>query len=220
MFSAVTRAIPRRALCKRRTLLPSQVPSSQARCLSTSTARLEEMSTDRVETPRWQSTPSRMVAPLRSRPKPADNEFRVNEDPQRLDQVYKQILGTGGEKMLTEHVKWLAVTHKSYDHGRRGFNDRLAFLGMPLFPSSSQRRRRSNTLTWRGCRQAISRCTYNTRIGPRRPGPPLSSGNRSIRTGPIPASRSGRITERHTASKSTHGRQETGIAISAAIRSC
>ena len=25
--------------------------------------------------------------------------------------------------------QWLAVTHKSFDHGRRGFNDRLAFLG-------------------------------------------------------------------------------------------
>lgn len=32
--------------------------------------------------------------------------------------------------MLTDEVKWLAVTHKSFDHGRRGFNDRLAFLGM------------------------------------------------------------------------------------------
>ena len=72
-----------------------------------------------------------MMAPVRSRAKPARNEFEVNENPQRLDQVYKQILGSGGEKLLTEEVKWLAVTHKSYDHGRRGFNDRLAFLGMP-----------------------------------------------------------------------------------------
>lgn len=30
--------------------------------------------------------------------------------------------------MLTK-VQWLAVTHKSFDHARRGFNDRLAFLG-------------------------------------------------------------------------------------------
>lgn len=133
-FSAVIRALPRRAPCKRHTILQSRVPSSsQARCLSTSTARLEEMSTDRIERPRWQSTPARMVAPVRSRPKPTDNEFQVNEDPQRLDQVYKQILGRGGEKLLTEDVKWLAITHKSYDHGRRGFNDRLAFLGMSVF---------------------------------------------------------------------------------------
>ena len=25
--------------------------------------------------------------------------------------------------------QWLAITHKSHDHGRQGFNDRLAFLG-------------------------------------------------------------------------------------------
>lgn len=25
--------------------------------------------------------------------------------------------------------QWLAVTHKSHDHGRQGFNDRLAYLG-------------------------------------------------------------------------------------------
>lgn len=30
--------------------------------------------------------------------------------------------------MLTR-LQWLAVTHKSFDHARRGFNDRLAFLG-------------------------------------------------------------------------------------------
>jgi len=31
--------------------------------------------------------------------------------------------------MLTEEVKWLAITHKSFDQGRRGFNDRLAYMG-------------------------------------------------------------------------------------------
>jgi len=39
------------------------------------------------------------------------------------------MLGEGGEKVLSEEVKWLAVTHKSFDQGRRGFNDRLAFVG-------------------------------------------------------------------------------------------
>lgn len=70
-----------------------------------------------------------MVAPVRSRPKPVDNDYRVNEDPRRLDQVYVRMLGNGGDKVLSEETKWLAVTHKSFDHGRRGFNDRLAFLG-------------------------------------------------------------------------------------------
>lgn len=31
--------------------------------------------------------------------------------------------------MLSEETKWLAVTNKSFDAGRRGFNDRLAFFG-------------------------------------------------------------------------------------------
>lgn len=31
--------------------------------------------------------------------------------------------------MLTDSKKWLAVTHRSYEHGAIGFNDRLAFLG-------------------------------------------------------------------------------------------
>ena len=70
-----------------------------------------------------------MMAPVRSKPPVANNDFAVNEDPELLDRVYNQVLGKEGDKMLTEEVKWLAVTHKSFDHGRRGFNDRLAFLG-------------------------------------------------------------------------------------------
>ena len=71
-----------------------------------------------------------MMAPFRSRPPVANNDFVVNSDPRRLDDVYDRVLGKGGRAMLTEEVKWLAVTHKSFDHGRRGFNDRLCFLGM------------------------------------------------------------------------------------------
>ena len=56
----------------------------------------------------------------------------VNEDPVQLDKAYVRVLGRGGEAMLTEEVKWLAVTHKSFDHGKRGYNDRLAFLGTIL----------------------------------------------------------------------------------------
>ena len=70
-----------------------------------------------------------MMAPVRSKPPVENNDFVVNKDPQRLDEVYDQVLGEGGREMLTDEVKWLAVTHKSFDHGRRGFNDRLAFLG-------------------------------------------------------------------------------------------
>ncbi|KAL9117438.1 MAG: hypothetical protein Q9187_006026 [Circinaria calcarea] len=70
-----------------------------------------------------------MVAPFRLRPRNPEDIYRVNEDPERLDQVYIRILGSEGDKLLTDEVKWLAVTHKSFDHGRRGFNDRLAFFG-------------------------------------------------------------------------------------------
>lgn len=70
-----------------------------------------------------------MTAPYRSKP-PVDNDFPVNEDPEKLDRVYERILGRDGHKILTEEVKWLAVTHKSFDHGRRGYNERLSFLGM------------------------------------------------------------------------------------------
>jgi len=71
----------------------------------------------------------RMVAPVSLKKHSPENQFVVNDDPAKLDEVYKAILGDDGDKMLTDEVKWLAVTHKSFDQGRRGFNDRLAFLG-------------------------------------------------------------------------------------------
>lgn len=79
--------------------------------------------------PRWQASPPRMTAPFRSKPPVEANEFPVNESQEILDQAYERVLGKGGDKMLTDEVKWLAVTHKSFDHGRRGYNDRLAFFG-------------------------------------------------------------------------------------------
>lgn len=67
-------------------------------------------------------TPNRSFRPDRDR-------FVVNGDPEKLDNAYIRVLGKNGHEMLTEEVKWLALTHKSFDHGRRGFNDRLAYLG-------------------------------------------------------------------------------------------
>jgi large subunit ribosomal protein L15 len=67
---------------------------------------------------------------VQARPRPLrNNYFRVNDSPQRLDEAYLNALGRGGDRLLDEEVKWLAVTHKSFDQGRRGFNDRLAYLG-------------------------------------------------------------------------------------------
>lgn len=68
------------------------------------------------------------MAPYRIRPRRGP-EFEVNNDPRRLDDAYSRMLGPGGDKVLSDEVKWLAVTHKSFDHGRQGFNDRLAYLG-------------------------------------------------------------------------------------------
>ena len=106
-----------------------------ARNLTTSSARRDEeerygnRGRELRTGPRWQSTPPRMMAPIRSKPAVANNDFIVNEDSERLDKFYDRILGRGGRNMLTDEVKWLAVTHKSFDHGRRGFNDRLTYLG-------------------------------------------------------------------------------------------
>lgn len=63
--------------------------------------------------------------------------WKCNEDPAVLDQFYIRFLGREGAKLLSEEVKWLAVTHKSFDQGRRGFNDRLAFFGK-LSPENSR----------------------------------------------------------------------------------
>lgn len=46
-----------------------------------------------------------------------------------LDAMYVRFLGRGGELLLPHDIKWLAITHKSFDHGWQGSNDRLAFLG-------------------------------------------------------------------------------------------
>ncbi len=78
--------------------------------------------------PRWAKTPVAMVAPIRARAKP-QRPFPVNESPRRLEEAYVRMLGPGAEHWLSEETRWLAVTHKSFDQGRRGFNDRLAYLG-------------------------------------------------------------------------------------------
>lgn len=79
-------------------------------------------------------TPERMKAPFSQhvRKTTRNNEWRVNEDPQKLDDALENLLGNGGDRLLPDELKWLAVTHKSFDQGRRGFNDRLAYLGRQI----------------------------------------------------------------------------------------
>ncbi|KAF2023654.1 hypothetical protein EK21DRAFT_118565 [Setomelanomma holmii] len=107
----------------------SIVRTSACTFSTTTPSRGPEYDTEAAERPRWQQTPPRMIAPYRIRPQARGGVFKVNEDPRRLDDAYVRMLGHGGDKMLGDEVKWLAVTHKSFDHGRRGFNDRLAYLG-------------------------------------------------------------------------------------------
>jgi len=92
-----------------------------------------ESSTGEAAPPRWSYTPPRTKAPFSLHMHSKRPEFHVNADPALLDQFYSRMLGNEGDKMLSEETKWLAVTHKSFDQGRRGFNDRLAFLGMARF---------------------------------------------------------------------------------------
>lgn len=83
--------------------------------------------------------------------------YQVNASSSVLNEAYVSVLGNGGDEVLTEEVKWLAVTHKSFDHGRRGYNDRLALLGMDIYAASYER-------GLRGCaaRQADRRITNLT----------------------------------------------------------
>lgn len=128
--------------CKCASLHPLHTQS--AKSLSTSSKQHEEaelygnrgreLRTER----RWESTPPRMMAPVRSKPPVEDNDYIVNKDPEKLDRVYIKMLGRGGDGMLTDEVKWLAVTHKSFDHGRRGYNDRLALMGMKSYAASCE----------------------------------------------------------------------------------
>ncbi|KAJ4373557.1 hypothetical protein N0V86_007699 [Didymella sp. IMI 355093] len=108
---------------------PTAVRTSACAFSTTTSARAPEYETEAADRPRWQQTPPRMQAPFRIRPAAKGGVFKVNEDPKRLDDAYVRMLGPGGDKVLDDEVKWLAVTHKSFDHGRRGFNDRLAYLG-------------------------------------------------------------------------------------------
>ncbi|KAG7288467.1 hypothetical protein NEMBOFW57_004820 [Staphylotrichum longicolle] len=105
------------------------------RQLSTSATR----TTDAVETaaeqeqrPRWSYTPERMKGPGFSINVVKEHSRTVwsnNEDPAKLDAMYNRLLGSKGDRMLPDEIKWLAVTHKSFDQGRRGFNTRLAYFG-------------------------------------------------------------------------------------------
>ena len=89
----------------------------------------EQYENERAARPRWSYTPQKMTAPYPIHIKDPEKAWNCNSDPAKLDRFYIKFLGRGGDSVLTEEAKWLAITHKSFDQGRRGFNDRLAFFG-------------------------------------------------------------------------------------------
>lgn len=103
--------------------------SRQSRHVSSATPQLSEMEVDPDSPPRPSQTPVPMTAYRPKPPRPDVKPIKINTDQRRLDNVYVQFLGRGGDKMLSDETKWIAITNKSFDSGRRGFNDRLAFFG-------------------------------------------------------------------------------------------
>ena len=109
----------------------NKLSPSRARCFSSTIPKnqdAEQMG------PRWAQTPRGMSMPFRLRPRPKNNEWKCNDDPTKVDAMYKKFLGEGGDKLLSDEVRWLAITHKSFDQGKRGFNDRLAYMGPSPHP--------------------------------------------------------------------------------------
>lgn len=118
-------------------LLASSKPAAYAAPFSTSSTRQSaetaggQNSAPTEDLPRWAQTPPRMKAPFSPHitKDPSRSKWTVNSDPKRLDEAMDNFLGRDGHRLLPEELKWLSITHKSFDQGRRGFNDRLAYLG-------------------------------------------------------------------------------------------
>ncbi|KAJ8071185.1 hypothetical protein OCU04_001524 [Sclerotinia nivalis] len=109
---------------------PISSRSNTARQFSISASRSDtQYDGERGARPRWSYTPPQMKLPFNPRANHDIPTWQVNSDPERLNRFYTHFLGRGGDQVLTDEVKWLAVTHKSFDQGRRGFNDRLAYFG-------------------------------------------------------------------------------------------
>ncbi|KAM0723705.1 hypothetical protein Q7P37_000693 [Cladosporium fusiforme] len=85
--------------------------------------------------PRWKQTPPQMQMPFRLRPQPNQPVWKVNDKVELVDDAFDKFVGHAGGKgmrgrdVLPEEIKWQSLTHKSFDHGRRPFNDKLAYLG-------------------------------------------------------------------------------------------
>ena len=150
--------LSRRLVCKYTcTNAPRQASSSTTRHFATSNVhQYPDNSLDPY--PRWRQTPPAMRAPFRFKP-PKARPTRVNEDPELLDEALIRVLGKGGEKLLTDEVKWLSVTHKSFDHGRRGYNARLAYFGTEYLMTFTAQSTKGIPFRQKNCRFTNYNCT-------------------------------------------------------------
>lgn len=80
--------------------------------------------------PRWRMSPATLNAPVstnKSKNPVSTNRF----EPCLLEKAYHNFLGPHYQDALpSERAQWLSVTHKTFDQGKQGFNDRLSFIGI------------------------------------------------------------------------------------------
>ncbi|KAL8932895.1 MAG: hypothetical protein Q9211_006069 [Gyalolechia sp. 1 TL-2023] len=119
-------------VCQRLHTLQRPHLQSLSKAFSTSTHdKYDDLATLPSNQPRWKATPIGMVTRgTPNRPVEPENEFVVNEDPEALNRVLIKVLGKYGNLMLSDEAKWLVVTHKSFDHGRKRIVDLQASLHM------------------------------------------------------------------------------------------
>lgn len=126
--------------CRCLSLRPSLRPFSSSRPLQQSEA--PDAEPEKGPRPRWSYTPEGMKGPgfsINVAKDPQRKIWSVNEDPKLLDAMYNRFLGRDGDRLLPDEIKWLAVTHKSFDQGRRGFNTKLAYYGRQIIALEATR---------------------------------------------------------------------------------
>ena len=74
---------------------------------------------------RYQNVRPQPLAPFSVRVR---QPYIVNDSPKKLDAMYRELFGTD-KFNLPDDLKWQAVTHKSFDHGRQPYNEKLMFMG-------------------------------------------------------------------------------------------
>nr|POE65638.1 hypothetical protein CFP56_58744 [Quercus suber] len=119
-----------KSLAKPSSLTPTHAFSTS----STRHQRTRDTASAAEDSPRWMKVPHRMRMPLRLRPEPKGPVWKVNTEQEPVDEMYDKFLHKSGGRMegrtvLPDEIKWLALTHKSFEHGAMGNSDRLAFLG-------------------------------------------------------------------------------------------